>query len=418
MDLSFDDHRTSLRIHALHPFPAKFPPQLARWAIERHTAPGDLILDPFSGSGTTLVEAHLLGRNALGVDIDPLACLIARVKATPVAPERVEVAMERLEEAWTGLTNTEQPAMIPEFPGRDRWFNSHVQRDLAILRDLISTMKDRQVRDFFLVVYSSIIIAKGPSTVANALDIAHSRAHYVERPTLPSVWLRFCDRYRRALRGLREIATLAQPAVAGAAVPGDARALPLAGRTVDAVISSPPYVTAIEYPRSHKFSVWWLGPMINVSHRVYESLRMDYIGTENVRLPERRSLNAAPFGVPSIDRVAAALEEVDGIRAGRVRRYFSDMRSTLTEVLRVLRPGGTAVLVVGDSVLRGVPIPTGACLSDLAESLNLDGARLVHRQTLLRTIRERSRQMPIKRGANSGGMRTEHVIVLQQRSEG
>ncbi|HZU77806.1 MAG TPA: DNA methyltransferase, partial [Dehalococcoidia bacterium] len=79
-DLSFDTHLPSYATHALHPFAAKFPPQLARWMVEEFSRPGETVLDPFAGSGTMLVEARLLGRNALAADIDPLARLIARVK--------------------------------------------------------------------------------------------------------------------------------------------------------------------------------------------------------------------------------------------------------------------------------------------------------------------------------------------------
>src|SRR5262245_2861349 len=91
LDLDFAGHKTQYASHGLHSFAAKFPPQLVRWGIERYSTPGQSVLDPMSGSGTTLVEARLLGRHALGVDIDPLARLIARVKATPLDGELIAV---------------------------------------------------------------------------------------------------------------------------------------------------------------------------------------------------------------------------------------------------------------------------------------------------------------------------------------
>jgi len=420
-NLSFDDHWQSYATHRLHPFPAKFPPPLARWAIEHFTEPGEWLLDPFVGSGTALVEARLLGRNALAAEIDPLSRLLARVKATPLNPALVEAAKERIDHMWGSYTRARlkgRPPLtgdLPEFPNRDYWFHKQVQHDLVLLRNAIARIEDRTVREFLLVVYSSIIIAKGPSSVANALDIAHSRGHHIERRDPPNVWARFCDRYRRMLPGLREFYAEADQSVTTLVLGHDARVLPYRSRIADAVLSSPPYVTAIEYPRSHKFSVWWIGELLGVSNCIYEKLRSSYIGTENVPLCERVTLRGLATGLPTLDLLTTSLDEVDGVRAGRARRYFWDMRLAIAEMLRLLKPDRYAVLIVANSNLRNIVVPTGTCLLEIAESLEIDGARFVHRDTLVRTIRERSRQLPIKRGSNGDGMKTEEVLILQSR---
>ena len=205
---------------------------------------------------------------------------------------------------------------LPEFPNRDYWFHKRVQYDLLLLRKAIAQIKDRAAQDILLIVYSSIIIAKGPSTVANALDIAHSRAHYTERLTPPDVWTRFSERYQRALRGLREFYAGSSQDVKTFVISCDARALPYRSRVADAIFSSPPYVTAIEYPRSHKFSVWWIGELIGVSNRIYEHLGSKYIGTVKVSPKERLALRTLPLGLPTIDRLVVTLDTIDETQAG------------------------------------------------------------------------------------------------------
>ena len=85
-DLDFHDQESNYASHNFHSFPAKFPPQLPRLFIDTLTRPGDLVLDPMQGSGTTILEALLSGRRAIGFDIDPLSLLITQVKITPLEP--------------------------------------------------------------------------------------------------------------------------------------------------------------------------------------------------------------------------------------------------------------------------------------------------------------------------------------------
>src|SRR6266536_6227350 len=89
-DLNFDSHNTLYATHGLHAYAAKCPPQLARYGLRYYSRSGDTVLDPMAGSGTTLVEARLMGRHSRGYDIDPLACLIARVKARGVRDAEVQ----------------------------------------------------------------------------------------------------------------------------------------------------------------------------------------------------------------------------------------------------------------------------------------------------------------------------------------
>jgi hypothetical protein len=97
-DLDFHGSSSGYASHNFHPFPARFPPPLPRTFIQALTSPGDTVLDPMMGSGTTLLEAFLLGRYGIGFDIDPLALLLAQTKVTPLSARRVAQVGERIVE--------------------------------------------------------------------------------------------------------------------------------------------------------------------------------------------------------------------------------------------------------------------------------------------------------------------------------
>lgn len=186
-DLDFDKHNTLYATHGLHAYAAKCPPQLVRYGLRYYSKPGERVLDPMSGSGTTLVEARLIGRNAIGYDIDPLACLIARVKSGVVSDRSIEQAYEvvtkRSAQDIAALKSVHPPADVrlraepPDFVNRDYWFTPEVTEALAVLSHHITLVDaPSNIRNFFWVAYSSLILSK--TSVANARDIIYSRHHY------------------------------------------------------------------------------------------------------------------------------------------------------------------------------------------------------------------------------------------------
>src|SRR5215510_14896885 len=95
-ELNFDGHNTLYATHGLHAYAAKCPPQLVKYGLRYYSESGEKVLDPMSGSGTTLVQARLMGRLAIGYDIDPLARLIAKVKSEKLLDSPIEEAYETI----------------------------------------------------------------------------------------------------------------------------------------------------------------------------------------------------------------------------------------------------------------------------------------------------------------------------------
>lgn len=123
-DLNFQGHNTRYATHGLHSYAAKCPPQLVEYGLNNYSKPGDLVLDPMVGSGTTLVESRIHGRNAIGFDIDPLACLIAKVKSQILADDEIEASYELLRrKVLKDINNLENGSTSKALANRGEYLN-------------------------------------------------------------------------------------------------------------------------------------------------------------------------------------------------------------------------------------------------------------------------------------------------------
>lgn len=182
-DLNFHDKNSTYSSHAIHAFAAKFPPQLPRAFIESLTNPGDVVLDPMSGSGTTILEAYMLNRRGVGCDIDPLAVKMARVKTTPLEVDCLQLIPEVIRNAVNILKDEVKvnQAISSRFDRKtkefiDYWFFPETQKELMALLLAIDNYEKGPVRELLEVIFSSIIVTKSGG-VSRARDLAHSRPH-------------------------------------------------------------------------------------------------------------------------------------------------------------------------------------------------------------------------------------------------
>ncbi len=412
-DLDFHGADSSYGSHAWHPFPAKFPPQLPNFLIERLSRPGDVVLDPMAGSGTTLVEAGRLGRRAVGCDIDPLARMIAAAKLTPVDPSEALQAGRAVLEAAENDCRERHAELRRELALRfdaktadfvDYWFLSRHQLELLALVQRIEALPPSGTREFLKVMFSSTIIAKSGG-VSLARDLAHTRPHRDLNKTPGSTFAEFAKRLERNAASLSrsgphdagEPDYRAEIREAAAADTG----LPTA--SVDLIVTSPPYANnAIDYMRAHKFSLVWLGWKISDLTRI----RAQYLGHD-------AASGARYDDLPDqCEKTLARLAERDARKAATLRRYFGEMAAVIAEMRRVLKPDGAAVVVVGTSNLRGVDVETHRGLAAIGESVGFALAGIGERR-----LDRDKRMMPARWGAQPRSqieerMHGEYVIGL------
>lgn len=164
-DWAFSDADTGFLTHDVHPYPAKYIPQIPGNLIRRLSCPGELVFDPFGGSGTTATEAVRLGRRAVSVDANPLASLIGKVKTAGIG-DGDRIMLCRLFTAVQTYALDNAPSIssesiekwVPDIPNIDKWFQPVVTVELACIRRLIAELTDGRALDIASLALSRIIV--------------------------------------------------------------------------------------------------------------------------------------------------------------------------------------------------------------------------------------------------------------------
>jgi SAM-dependent methyltransferase len=362
----------------VHPFPARMAASIP-WEIlgaeRRRTV---AVLDPMAGSGTVPVVARSLGHRGTGFDVDPLAVLMASAWCADV-DERLlaAAAMRVLHRAanWQAIPLEESyPAEADEATRRfvRYWFDARSRRQLAALATGISATRDCSLRALLWCAFSRLIIVK-QAGASRAMDVAHSRPHR----SYPSARIQPTEHFLRAIRQIVKVAPFTKPSLSPEAriERGDARRLPLPASCIDYVITSPPYLNAIDYLRGHRLSLVWMGHSVDT----IRGIRTDSVGTE---AGNRRATKSPEVQLALRASVENSLGDRD---RGMLVRFMEDMHSVLSEIARVLKPSGRAVLVVGNCSLRGTFVQNSAGVKALANAIGLT------------TLSEKTRELPANR---------------------
>ena len=396
--------RETLGRDSVHPFPARMAPDLAFGIITKHSKPLR-VLDPMSGSGTVLAVARANGHLAIGVDTDPLAVLISRVWTTAIdratlrqkAAQTLATAHDVFETLRTRdaypLNADDETKRFVRF-----WFDQRTRKQLASLAAAIADVRGKKIRDALWCAFSRLIISKR-SGASLAMDLSHSRPHkvFTRAPTEP---------FSKFLLATEHVARNCIASGSGGGPPalvheGDARSLSLPDGSIDLVLTSPPYLNAIDYIRCSKFSLVWMGhPISEMRH-----LRSTGIGTEVGKYEQDEDTK-------SILAEINPQPELSGRHEAILARYIDDMRQVIGETARVLVDGGQAVYVIGENTVRGTFIRNSLIIESLAS-----GAGLHCISSHQRDLPANRRYLPppsARTEALDGRMRREVVLTMQK----
>ena len=400
-------------MHSLHSYKGKFHPQIVKGLINAAgVAQGNVVLDPFCGCGTTNLECFFAGIDSWGVDLNPLACLIARTRITSLtldASALLETIKDFLSEVKTGIVELRKTtrkssagqtsidffrlkenakdleiSKKPYIPNINRWFREDMLEELLLIRDRIDNVGNPETRDLFLVVLSSIV-----KEVSN-WDSSQVRPYLMKKPRANvDVLSVFKENLLKTYNiiytysKLKEKLDLSSPS--REIRNEDSRDLHfIQDNSIDLVLTSPPYANALPYLETDRLRSILIGLF---TWKELKSLRSNEIGNREISPDLRKNLEQEfldscdhsflPNDIVHI--IKKILEENRKLpnknfrrknRAALLYKYFKDMNACLGEIHRVLKPGKHCIIIIGNNRVRAgdtwIEIPTDSTIKEMA----------------------------------------------------
>lgn len=407
--------------HLIHSYPAKLLCNIPYYFLSTTNmfCPYEgVVLDPFCGTGTVLLEAIASGRNALGADANPLAVLISKVKTTYVPKDDLLATLSAiLTRARRDRSVCSPDEMIGE------WFSASTINQLHRLEQSIGKVRKAKHKDFFLLCFSNLIkkvsfadptisvpVKLNPNRFAEGSERRESAQFRLKTLQDVDVYDKFesiCMLNIARVDSLKDL----DKRVSAEVISNDARKLTrhltgndlLADSSVDLIFTSPPYAGAQKYIRASRLNLYWLGTKQSAAIR---DLNDKNIGREDYH--RAQTIQHIETGIPAADAVLEQLyAKGKAERACIVGTYLNEMKAALDESYRVLKPGGYMILVIGNNTVSGISFNTQDYLTTYLQS---KGMHLEFK--LIDDIK--SYGLMTKRNKTANTISSEWILVLKK----
>ncbi len=346
---SLKTQKVSSRILPVHPFPARMAPEIALKHLSRKTRKKRLtVLDPMMGSGTIPVIAASTGHRAIGYDVDPLAVMVSNAWGKSLNSRKYLAAVKRV------IDSSKKDRKKYKFEDKETqeyanfWFDAKVQQRLHALSVAISN-EPKSLLSALWCAFSKLIITKNAGA-SRARDVSHSRPHRVREFASFDPRDEYLKSAKAVLKRHVDLGESRSPAISLRRA--DARKLPLPSSSVDVVLTSPPYLQAIDYLRGHKLALIWMGHTIPELRKI----RSSSIGSERGYSSDQyqRVLNRSV--TTELDR-----------RSTRIAlRYIFDLDKVIEEMSRVVKKNGHITFVVAEATICGNSVKVSEIVCGLA----------------------------------------------------
>ena len=403
----FRTANTKQYTHCFHSYPAMMIPQVAARILNEFGKNANLLFDPYCGTGTSLVEANLKGINAVGTDINPLARLIAKVKTTIIPLSILDSYLKAFNDFVFSirLGGKKIKPFIPHFKNIDYWFKKETQYELAIIREYIEDIDNKDVQDFFKVAFSQTV--RDVSLTKNSEFKLYRMSEKQMEKFNPDTLSIMLNKLIRNRNGMAEYISLKKnDSISMIYDFNTVYGIPdniLSPESVDIVITSPPYGdsrTTVAYGQFSRLSNQWLGceEFNEVDKRSMGGKRKKFI---------------KKFNFEPLDRAIDEIAEKDMKRVYDVASFYMDYEKSINNVSKVVKKGGIVAYVVGNRRVKGVEIPNDEITKEFFERNGF-----VHLKTIIREIP--NKRMPKRNsptnvaGLTDTTINHEYIVILQK----
>ena len=364
---------TAYITHGYYTYPAKFIPQLAERLIRENSEEGNIVIDPFMGSGTTVVEAIVNNRVGIGTDINEIANLLAKVKTTPI--DNLALAGEfyklegDLEKRLNGNFERALQEALVKIPNNERidyWFLPEQKEKLSITLVRILEIENVDVKNFFLVSFAQILKSSSiwlQKSVKPTRDLNKKIYNPIEL---------FLSQSKKMIKRHNEFENLLSSNIKKNIEQyrkvqcSDSRNLPCGNEKATLIVTSPPYVTSYEYADLHQLPSLWFGFM-----KELPEFRQKFIGS-------------AYKNRDSVDLKSSLAKNIVGNlknkKQNEVKNYFADMLETFEETKRVLKRGGRACIVIGNTEFQGIKIENAEVFQEQFHNIGFKTHNIIKRE--------------------------------------
>lgn len=412
--LDFKGINMNYSTHKYHNYPATMIPKLPDLFINAVQSSVNIhnVYDPFMGSGTTLVEATRHGLNSTGVDLNPLAVLMSRVKNRVLNQKKLENYRNDIYKIY--LNNKEAYAKgklslkLPTFKKINYWFKDYVILDLQILRSAIFSIHEKEYREFFLIPFSSTV--RYVSNTRNGeFKMYRMSPKSLEKwhPDVFSKFKEFADKnvYLNSL--------LFKHSVQTNTLLGSSKTLSnIISNLFDLLITSPPYGdsrTTVAYGQFSRTSLQWLDLDVEPADEV-PKLDKKLLGGKVIKD------NSTVLPSATLNEILKEISKQDEKRASEVKQFYDDLFVVLKECKRVMKPDSYQFWVTANRTVKGIQIPTDKIITELFESINV--IKLASYTRNIPNKRMPAKNSPTnKKGKINATMKQENIVLYKTKKE-
>ncbi len=359
IEWDFKDFTTQYLTHKFHSYPARFIPQIPLTFLKLFSKKKETIADPFCGCGTTLVEAFLNNRHSIGNDFNPLAALITKVKTTLINKEELLYLNERLASIKSKLDvdNSQIDERLRNMPRRkiSKLFDRKIISQLEAIRETLLEIRAEgfvDIYDLGQVALSATIWSLVEHGIVDVKDLFLRKVAHMENELKKTA---------KVMKNIPNVLVLNS----------DARKLEVESESIDLIVTSPPYVNALDYYRVHMYNMFWLDMDFN-------AFKKHEIGAHSRFINNRFRLFS---------------------------EYLGAMLRSMIEMNRILKQNKFCVIVVGNSSLEYELIESHKFFAEMSKDIGFKTIK-----TIFRTIDKTKKYT----SADIGKIDDEFILILQK----